>query len=517
MIFDVGDTIGSYEIVGTIGQGGMATVYKAHHARLDRFVAVKVMHPTFLQDQSFIARFEREARIVAKLEHPNIVPIYDFSDYNGSPYLVMKYIEGRTLKQRILKQGISLAEALKMMRAIADALDFAHQHDVLHRDIKPSNILVDDSDTAYLTDFGLARIAQAGESTISHDMMLGTPFYISPEQAKGERNLDQHTDIYSLGVIFYELLVGHVPFTADTPYAIVHAHIYKQPVSPSDINPELPPEVNAVMEKALAKNPQDRYHTANEMMDALEAALAISEMKDLPPLQEMPIAPPARPAISAAEPRREGERYATDSKGRKVRVEREIDMGSIGWEDWGERLGERIERGVESLLGDNTRNLTEEERIRRRVEKRLKKQRELVTHVGIYIAINLMLWMIFIFSSIEDVAAGMPPGEALFPWPLIVSLAWGAGVFANWMEYRGKYGAGAEKREEMIQREIERELGYSAAVKQKNKAKNDMALDDLMEDDLESQRVRLNDEGEFSDSFAEERGWKRRHERRRRS
>ena len=237
----------------------MATVYQAYHAKLDRDVAVKVMHETFTQDETFLARFQREARIVANLEHPNIIPIYDYDEDSGRPYLVMKYVDGQTLKRRLMKRSLSLAEVQSIMMTVAEALTYAHENDVLHRDVKPSNIMIDSRDTPYLTDFGLARIAQLGSSTISHDVMLGTPFYISPEQAQGDKNLTSATDIYAFAILLYELLVGHVPFTADTPYAIVHEHIYTQPKPPSSINTELTPEIDAVLAKGLAKDSTQRY------------------------------------------------------------------------------------------------------------------------------------------------------------------------------------------------------------------------------------------------------------------
>jgi serine/threonine protein kinase len=174
MALQPGEMIGQYRVEAQTGTGGMATVYKAYHPRLDRHVAIKMMHQTLTADEAFHARFEREARIVAKLEHPNIVPIFDFSEHERDPYLVMKYIEGRTLKN-ILKDGaLPLHEVRRIMTAVAAALDYAHKQGVLHRDVKPSNIILDANGTPYLTDFGLARIAQAGEATMSADMMLGT-------------------------------------------------------------------------------------------------------------------------------------------------------------------------------------------------------------------------------------------------------------------------------------------------------------------------------------------------------
>ncbi len=281
MAWQAGENVGPYRIVGQLGQGGMATVYKAYHPQLDRYVAIKVMHEAFQEDDAFIARFEREAKIVARLEHPHIVPVYGYDRYEGQPYLVMKYIEGKTLK-RFLKNGpLPLEEILRIMTAVADALNYAHKQGVLHRDIKPSNIMIADDGTPYLTDFGLARIAQAGESTLSQDMLLGTPHYISPEQARGEQNLDGRTDIYSFGIVLYELVVGRVPFSADTPYAIIHDHIYTPLPLPTRVNPNIPEAVETVLLKALAKSPKDRFENANALMQAFKKAVETSNLTEL--------------------------------------------------------------------------------------------------------------------------------------------------------------------------------------------------------------------------------------------
>ncbi|NDJ86199.1 MAG: serine/threonine protein kinase [Chloroflexi bacterium] len=281
MSFSIGQTVGQYKIVAQLGQGGMATVYKAYHPNLDRHVAIKVMHIAFSEDESFLERFKREAQIVTKLDHPHIVPIYDYADYEGQPYLVMKFVEGFTLKQRMRKNPPDLQEVTLILDAVAQALDYAHQQDVLHRDVKPSNIVIDRSGTPYLTDFGLARVASAGESTLSHDMMLGTPQYISPEQAQGRRDLNAGTDIYSLGVVLYELVVGRVPFTSDTAYSIIHDHIYKPLPQPSEMNPAVPREVEGVLAKALAKPREDRYRTAGELAAAFKNALGQSHMQEI--------------------------------------------------------------------------------------------------------------------------------------------------------------------------------------------------------------------------------------------
>ncbi len=281
MAFAIGQNVGPYRIVEQLGQGGMATVYKAYHANLDRHVAMKVMHMAFSEDETFLERFKREAQIVAKLDHPHIVPIYDYADFEGQPYLIMKFLQGETLKQRMRREPPTLEDVTTIISAVAEALDYAHKADVLHRDVKPSNIILDNTNTPYLTDFGLARIASTGESTLSQDMMLGTPQYISPEQAQGNVTLTPGTDIYSLGVVLYELVVGRVPFSADTPYAIIHDHIYKPLPLPTTVNPAVPEAVEIVLLKSLAKTPQDRYQTAIDLAEAFNQAIQQSHMTEI--------------------------------------------------------------------------------------------------------------------------------------------------------------------------------------------------------------------------------------------
>ncbi len=283
MALTEGQMVGQYKIVSQLGFGGMATVYKAYHARLDRHVAIKMMHPAFQEDQTFLTRFEREAQIVGRLAHPHIVPIYDFDEYESQPYLVMRLIEGRTLKQMLYQAPPSLETLLILMTALADALDYAHREGVLHRDIKPSNIIIANDGTPFLTDFGLARMAQISDSTLSHDVMLGTPHYISPEQALGARDLTPSTDLYSLAVVLYELTVGRVPYVSDTPFAVIHSHIYSPLPKPSAINPEITELVEAVLIKALAKKPDDRYPTATIMIAAFRTAVSQSGVTTLDP------------------------------------------------------------------------------------------------------------------------------------------------------------------------------------------------------------------------------------------
>ena len=272
MPFNVGENVGPYRIIEQLGQGGMATVFKAYHASLDRYVALKALHPAFGEDATFEARFQREARVVAKLEHPNIVPIYDYSEHEKRPYLVMKYIEGDTLKARLSEGPLSSEEIARVVDTVGSALAYAHKQGVLHRDIKPSNVLVAKDGEMYLADFGLARIAQSGESTLSSDMIMGTPQYISPEQAMGKKDLDAGTDIYSFGVMLYEMVVGQVPFSADTPFSIIHDHIYSPLPLPHTVNPNVPESVERVLLKALAKEREDRYEDVTAMITAFKSA-----------------------------------------------------------------------------------------------------------------------------------------------------------------------------------------------------------------------------------------------------
>ena len=287
MPFIMGENVGPYRLIEKLGKGGMATVFKAYHPSLDRYVAIKALHPAFMEHPGFLERFEREAKVVAKLEHPNIVPIYDFSEHEDRPYLVLKYVPGETLKARLEKSKLTYKETRHIFRVISSALAYAHQEGVLHRDVKPSNVLLDKTGGVYLADFGLARIAETSQTTLSGQMMMGTPHYISPEQAKGLGNLDNGTDIYSLGVMMYELLVGEVPFQADTPFSVIHDHIYSPLPLPRDMNPDLNEEMERAVLKALAKKREDRYASVSEMMAAFLKAFDLL-IKDHPSEGEAP-------------------------------------------------------------------------------------------------------------------------------------------------------------------------------------------------------------------------------------
>ncbi|MDX2141100.1 MAG: protein kinase [Chloroflexota bacterium] len=264
--------IGQYRILEPVGQGGMATVYKGYHARLDRIVAIKMIHRQYLDDPGFVARFEREAQIVAKLDHPNLVPVYDYAEHDGQPYIIMKFIEGTTLKHVMAQGAVPIADIIEVMSRVASALDYAHSRGVLHRDIKPSNVMLDRDGMPYLADFGLARLAVGGATTLSQDMLIGTPFYMSPEQARGDDSIDARADIYSLGVVLYELLTGTVPYSGATPYTIIQQHISAELPPPRSINASIPVALEAVLLKALAKDRNQRYAAAGELMGELRTA-----------------------------------------------------------------------------------------------------------------------------------------------------------------------------------------------------------------------------------------------------
>ncbi len=300
MGFNIGETVGRYRVLEVLGQGGMATVYRGYDSALDRDVAIKVMHQGFNEDPGFLARFQREAQIVARFRHPHIVAIHEYAQHGEQPYLVMEYIEGQTLKQRLSQKPLALEETVQLLNALGDALTYAHNQGVLHRDIKPSNILLDTSGKPYLTDFGLARNVQAGESTLSQDVMLGTPQYISPEQAQGVRDLKPSTDIYSLGIVLYQLVVGRVPFTGDTPYAIVHDHIYTPLPLPSKVNPAVPAPLEQVLLTALSKEAADRYQSAIDMARAFDEAVHQSRITRLPSPPPLIPAAAIEPAVQPA-------------------------------------------------------------------------------------------------------------------------------------------------------------------------------------------------------------------------
>jgi tRNA A-37 threonylcarbamoyl transferase component Bud32 len=276
---------GRYQVVGHLARGGMAEVYLAHDQLLERRVAVKLLFPELAQDGSFVERFRREARAAAGLNHPNIVSVYDFGEDDGSYYIVMEYVDGRTLRDIIRSEGpLEPARAAGVAADVAAALAVAHQHGVIHRDVKPGNVLIagseseeDGGGTVKVADFGIARAGDPRESLTVTGAVMGTATYLSPEQAQGHP-IDHRSDLYSLGIVLYEMLAGRPPFSGDSPVAIAYQHLSEDPVPPSTHNPAVPPALDATVLRAMQKDPDARYPSAGDLRaDLLDAAQGPAE------------------------------------------------------------------------------------------------------------------------------------------------------------------------------------------------------------------------------------------------
>jgi serine/threonine protein kinase/tetratricopeptide (TPR) repeat protein len=275
----IGQTVGSYQIKEQIGQGGMSLVYRAYHPATERHVALKIITKSLARDNDTIQRFQREARLVARLEHPHILPVYDFDSGYDPPYIVMRLLPGGSLKALQAQSHLNWEEIGAIISQVCEALQYAHRQGVIHRDIKPSNVLIDGEGHAFVADFGVARMVAAEKNV--HDItssgaMVGTPDYMSPEQAYGRDDIDHRADIYSLGVVLFELLTGQLPFTADSVVATIMKHIQQKPPLATAVNPALPPAVDEVILRALAKTAADRYHSAGELATDLLRALKVS-------------------------------------------------------------------------------------------------------------------------------------------------------------------------------------------------------------------------------------------------
>ena len=267
-----GKQLGQYKLIGRLGHGGMASVYKAYQPGTDRHVAIKILPRDDMGDPNFLNRFRQEARIIANLEHPHILPVYDYGEASGYTFLVMRLVEGGTLADLLRGRPLPLERIGKIISQVAEALDYAHSRGVVHRDIKPQNILVDANGRCLLSDFGIAKVAASSPHYTVTGSFVGTPQYASPEQALG-KDLDSRSDIYSLGVILYEMATGKAPYEADTPMGLVIKHVNEPLPPPRSFNPSLPPAVESVIVRALAKDRQDRFRTAGETASALAAAI----------------------------------------------------------------------------------------------------------------------------------------------------------------------------------------------------------------------------------------------------
>ena len=256
---------GRYELTHLIARGGMAQVYRAMDRQLERPVALKVLFPELSVDRTFVERFRREAQAAANLSHPNIVPVFDWGEDDSTYFIVMEYVEGRPLSAVLRDpQPMPPRQIATIGAGVAAALAFAHRHGVVHRDVKPGNVLITPDGDVKVTDFGIARAMNTEESLTQTGAVMGTAAYFSPEQAEG-KGVDSRSDIYSLGVVLYEMAVGRPPFTGDSPVAVASKHVRDLPVLPREANPTVPPALEAVVMKAMAKNPDDRYGSAEEL------------------------------------------------------------------------------------------------------------------------------------------------------------------------------------------------------------------------------------------------------------
>src|SRR4051794_4738148 len=268
----VGRLLGErYQVGELLGYGGMAEVHRGRDLRLGRDVAIKMLRPDLARDDNFQLRFRREAQNSASLNHPAIVAVYDTGEERGPggeplPYIVMEYVNGRTLKEVLAAEGpLMPRRALELSADICAALEFSHRHGIIHRDVKPGNVMLTQTGQVKVMDFGIARALASGATTMTQtSAVIGTAQYLSPEQARGEA-VDARSDVYAAGCVVFELLTGEPPFTGDTPVAVAYQHVREDPRRPSEVNPQVPPSLDAVVLKALSKNPANRYQSAAEM------------------------------------------------------------------------------------------------------------------------------------------------------------------------------------------------------------------------------------------------------------
>jgi len=303
-------TISRYEIRAELGRGGMASVYRAFDPRFEREVAVKLLPADLQLDEGLRARFEREAKTIAMIEHPAIVPVYDYGEDHGQLYLVMRLMTGGSLADRLRRRGaLQDSEVLRIVEQVAGGLDAAHAKGIVHRDLKPGNILFDEYGNAMISDFGIVKLTQASVALTQASSLVGTPAYMSPEQVRGEADIDRRSDLYSLGVIVFEMLSGQLPYAADTPYGVMMKHVAEPVPRLLDTKPHLAPDCQAVIERAMAKTREARFSTAGELASTLTRALQREARPAPPPVQPAlgptlltPSSPELREKIAAATP-----------------------------------------------------------------------------------------------------------------------------------------------------------------------------------------------------------------------
>jgi serine/threonine protein kinase len=288
----IGKTLGQYEIIKLIGRGGMASVYLARQRSIGRMVAVKVLPSHLMSDDTFLKRFQREVQAVSRMQHPRIIPVHDYGEDEGVPYIVMAYIEGGSLAQLIQEKGaLPLDDTVRLIGQITEGLDYAHQQGVIHRDFKPSNVLLDKQGNAYLLDFGIAKVSQE-TAQLTGSGIVGTPTYMAPEMFKQELPTPA-VDIYALGVTLYQMLSGTTPFEGTTPVQLMYSHLNEPVPSIASIRPDLPASIQIVLDKAMAKRPEERFASAGDMANALRHAAEGDTLEFEAPRDEAPTLPPS--------------------------------------------------------------------------------------------------------------------------------------------------------------------------------------------------------------------------------
>ncbi|NJN97435.1 MAG: serine/threonine protein kinase [Anaerolineales bacterium] len=297
----VGKSLGKYRIVARLGRGGMAEVYKAFQPGLNRYVSIKVLHSHMVEEENFVARFEREALAIGKLRHPNIVQAFDFDREDDISFMAMEFIDGPTLKDELQARQeagkpYSLKEIARVFIPLCSAIDYAHARQMIHRDLKPANVMINQQGQIVLTDFGITRII-GGTQYTQTGALSGTPAYMSPEQGQGQHG-DERSDIYSLGVMLYEMVTGAVPFDADTPFVVILKHISEPVPPPSKLVPDLPQSIEQIVLKAMSKEPADRYQRAGELAVALREATGLASGEEYLPLPVIAL----RPQIKEIDP-----------------------------------------------------------------------------------------------------------------------------------------------------------------------------------------------------------------------
>ncbi|MEW5958732.1 MAG: protein kinase, partial [Chloroflexota bacterium] len=292
----IGMTLGAYKVIEAVGQGGMARIYKGLHTELNRYAAIKVVNWGLQEDPTFTDRFRREARAIASLRHPNIVQIHDFGKYASGYYMAMEFIDGSDLAVQLRQHRAAHTllpgeQVVRIMTDVAAALDYAHRQGVVHRDVKPSNIMINRQGQAILTDFGLVMLSSQ-QSQVTLGSTFGTPHYVAPEQAISSAGAVPASDIYSLGVVLYEIVTGQIPFDDDSPLSVALKHVSEHPTAPTIINPDLPRTVEKVVLKAMAKQPLDRFESAGELAATLAAAWSGSMDREAEQRPPAPVLPP---------------------------------------------------------------------------------------------------------------------------------------------------------------------------------------------------------------------------------